>query len=116
MNGIASNITARESAEAIADLVREALADLPAESHGRFWSVLWDALAPPVASSSDSDKMSDTQARHFGNCIVPERFRRYAGCRVDGVPLWYWERITEEDEFVRQLKRYLRSERIQGEQ
>lgn len=54
--------------------------------------------------------MRDEEARVFGNLIV--EFGKYAGKRVDDVPLEYWDWCLQENEKVRN---YVASRRVQAE-
>lgn len=118
MNAIKAKVKARKAAEGIAELLLEELEALPVESRGHFWFVLWSKLTPPVATEPKgrSSKMTDDEAMRFGQRIVPRRFTKYVGKTVDEMDLLYCFYLAKRDPFIEDLKRYLRSNRIQREQ
>lgn len=117
-----ANIKARETAELMMELAADAAADVPGQSVERFWETLSrmaaDRLPRRTANShaAGPTKLCDHAAAVFGRSLVPARFRKYAGRRVDEVPLDYWVYLTEHaDEFLTTVRRYLASDRVQRE-
>lgn len=87
----------------------------------RFWERLRELcdeqLPPPYEAAKLEDRpMSDVQARAFGASTIG--FGKHQGKRVDDVPIEYLHFLVDEagGQFVKQLRRYLRSERVQREQ
>lgn len=109
---IAANIKARYAAEVIADLIDE-----EAKVHGkRLWeqimSIASAHVPPPRLRKEKTGPMTDGEAKLFGKQTIP--FGEFAGTPVDSVPLdrlrWY-----ADQRFVDELRRYLRSARIESE-
>lgn len=120
---IAARIEGRKLCETIFDMVAEEARALQA-AHGRaasesFWEnfrTAFEGHFPASATPADEhNPMSDVQARAFGERAIP--FGQHKGRRVDEVPMDYlcWLADSPED-FKGELRRYLRSNRLQREQ
>lgn len=109
------NSKIRESARQLFDLA----CDMARESSdpNRFWEQ-FDKLRPEVAENvhktrpKEKGKMTDLEARRFGARSIP--FGEFAGRRVDDVPLDRLEWYACQN-FVDDLRRYLKADRIQRE-
>ena len=116
---LAHNKAAREKAGEALELCGEAAAELPDEATERFWEVLRDAVLelaplPEVPQGRPVEAMSDAQSKAFG--CFPMEFGRWQGHRIDETPNDYLEWLADSpDEFKWDLKRYLKSRRIQQE-
>ena len=72
-------------------------------------------LAKPIPPETELQPMSDWQASDFGARLM--MFGKHAGTRIDQVPLEYLIWLAESpDEFRAELRRYLKSKRVQIEQ
>ena len=109
---VANRINARESAELLAEM-----ADAEADKYGKvFWEQLHKICCAHVRCEVVEEKqrssMSDKEAKVFGKQSM--MFGEYSGLPVDSVPLdrlvWY-----SENGFIEDLKRYLRSRRVDSE-
>jgi hypothetical protein len=114
---ISERIEARYSAEVIAGL-----ADDEAKLHGNHvWKCLHDICCAHVPCKVEDEKrrkhqeqyMSDGEVQRFEREMIP--FEAFRGKLVKDVPLerlqWYADQT-----FVDQLRRYLRSKRVQNEE
>lgn len=68
---------------------------------------------PKVAPAPTPKPMSDAQARAFRDTRIP--FGKYGGCKVDDVCLSYLCNLADPNEWIKELRRYLASELVQGE-
>lgn len=123
MMGIEENIAAREAAEEALGFCREVEQEKSCTVEGwdsdRFWVVLNELIVnqkPQLTADGAADKQkafTDVEASRFGHQPIP--FGEFAGRRVDDVPLerlhWYADQRFTDD-----LRRYLRSGRIQREE
>ena len=109
---VSCRISARKSAETVA-----ALADEEAKIYGKvFWEKLHKICCAYVPCKKEEvpteGPMSPDQAKRFGREVMP--FGMHKGDKVDEVPLdmlsWYADQRFTDD-----LRRYLKSERIQKE-
>lgn len=96
------------------------LADgLDADAAIRFWELLYVRFAEKAGKAEDQQqrkafRMSDAESKAFDSVTVP--WGQFKGKRVADVPLDYWIHVTEApDAFKEEVKRYLRSGRIQHE-
>lgn len=72
-------------------------------------------LAKPVPAPPEPQPMSDLQAKAFGASLMT--FGKHAGTRIDQVPLEYLLWLADApDEWKADLRRYLKSRRVQIEQ
>jgi hypothetical protein len=120
---ISSRVIVRQSASAWLTLAAE---ETPGDQAlaAEYWRVIaeaatrkWKSIEPdPPPPAVTSDRMSDDEARRFGRLKMPQKFKKHAGTPIDSVPLEYLELLTQEDSFVRQIKRYLRAPRIVAEE
>lgn len=118
-NTIAQNMAGRTSGEMVADLIMDAVGELDTDqARDAFWRTL--RLIVPIeaqqtTAEKQADEMSDAHARMFGQTHL--KFGKYVGERIDDVPLSYLLWLTEEtDPFKRDLRRYIKSRRVQSEQ
>lgn len=127
---IKSLVQARKLAEDVSDLIRTESGDwgnYVDDCLEAFWSRLRECIdipdppAPDIALSERaarlSEPMGDAEAAHFGrNQEMP--FGKHAGRIVDSVPLDYLVWLADQPSamsFTTELRRYLKSERIQRE-
>lgn len=117
-----TNIKIRLEAEAAFQLAKETADAMPEDQCKQFWAALYFYVARvagvvPDKDPVDSPAMTEAQANAFACSYVPDRFRLHAEKPVGEVPLSYWFFIIEDpDDFVSDLRRYLRSDRVQMEQ
>lgn len=111
---IKRRVSARDQARLVSGLVVEDAGRIHADAQGAFWEelrrLLPRAFAPPVVKPAGGEPFNDDQARVFGNTKMP--WGKYAGTRVDEVPLDYLEKLCDPQPFVKSLKRYVASQRI----
>lgn len=85
------------------------------------WEAYWrevEKLASEQAGGckegpEPSLEMTDAEARRFDAEVIP--FGLHKGERVKDVDLEYLRRLTDPSQFLRDLKRYLRSARVKNE-
>lgn len=110
MNDLASNIKARQEAEAFVELV--------GEQPQRFWETLRDLaigrLPPAPVTVDRNPPMDDQEAIRFEASPVP--YGKHSGESVGVVPCDYLLFLTEGDMFSQRLKRYVKSKRFQERQ
>jgi hypothetical protein len=95
-------------------LVIEEVGRVPAVDQGVFWEELKKILPTPKPPAKPSvDLMTDLQARAFGQALMP--FGQFQGQPVDEVPLNYLRKLCDPSAFIRNLKRYLATDRVQAE-
>ena len=109
---------AREQARTAAGLVVEEAGRIPADARAAFWEELQKMLIfpQPLATAPARpavEPMTDRQARTFGLSLMP--FGEFRGDKIDDVPLDRLEYYAEPTPFVRMLRKYLASRRIQDE-
>ena len=122
MDNIQANVRARGAAEE----AMEFACDVEAEWKGshrlfevRFWSELLKLVEKkfyrgdrPKETKDTAAKMTDLEARRFGNELIP--FGEFRGKRIGEVPLdrlcWYADTV-----FVDDLRKYLASDRVKVE-
>lgn len=114
-----ANKKAREEAEAAFLLACDAAHALPEELEKRFWEVLYFHVGKAVGAVEPENpkalQMSDTQARAFEKKLMP--WGKYRGDPVGDVELDYLFFLAEKpDEFMADLRRYLRSDRVLQDQ
>lgn len=120
MTDIKERINGRKRAEELFALLAEDASSLSECGRAAFWesvsSQLIDVLPVSSQPEANSDQpMSDKSAAIYGReTVFP--FGKYAGQRVDEVPIDYLAMLVDDNDFKKQLRRYLRSERIQREQ
>ncbi|HWB00980.1 MAG TPA: hypothetical protein VG713_20955, partial [Pirellulales bacterium] len=81
-----------------------------------FWQTIFDKLReylPADPSPAIPEPMGDNAAKAFGETKFP--FGAHRGKRIDEVPLSYLVFVADDNAFRQQLRRYLRSPRIQRE-
>lgn len=112
---------ARETAEALADLViaeHAALSSDPAEAFAASFAgrmIQAGIVVTPPAAEPTVEPLSDAESRYVGKLSMP--FGRHCGEQIDQVPLDYLIWLVEQpDDFKVSLKRYIKSQRIQREQ
>lgn len=112
---------ARESAEALAELVvaeYSALDSDPAEAFSAWIAgrlIQAGVIAAPPPAEPAVEPFTDEQSRWFGNRPMP--YGKHAGSCIDQVPLDYLIWMAEQpDDFKDNLRRYIKSQRIQQEQ
>jgi uncharacterized protein (DUF3820 family) len=114
------NMLARQAAEANHDLLREEALRFAGEARRRYWEKLAKLTAgelpakSPPAEANDAP-MDNMAARRFGATVM--QFGKHVGKTIDSIPLEYlqWLDQQPETDFRKQLRRYMRSERIQAE-
>jgi len=115
---IEANKQAREEAEAAFQFNVETAESLPVLLHERYWVVLGALIAEKmgaVAPEEPSYRMSEEEAKRFENTPMP--WGKHSGERVGNVDLAYLLWVAEKrDDFVDEVRRYVRSERAQSEQ
>lgn len=115
-NTLRNRAAAREQARVAASLVVEEAGHVPSDAQGAFWDELHKMLpetADKVVSPKPDEPFTDRQARAWGRTTMP--FGKYAGQCIDEVPIDYLEMLCDPQPFIRSLKRYLASQRIQSE-
>lgn len=119
---IETNIKARQAAEEAVEICNGIVAYYVGDPEFglRFWEELDHRIGTRAGrlarekAEADSSTMTDAEARLFGQSIVP--WGAHKGATVDSVDLDYWFWMTEESGgFIRELRRYLKSDRIQQE-
>lgn len=113
---IRDNIHAREFAHEIAQLARLESIVMRDGCRPRFWECLRDEIAkeipPPVVSTPR--QMTEAEIREFGRERM--RYGIHGGKPIDEVPLDYLEWLAHDStEFIRKVRQYLNSPRIQSE-
>lgn len=119
---IQMRVDARKLAAEWCGLLTEAARDLPCdEAIGVFWERV--SLEVPEQHRIERQPepapivrpMSDAEARDFGNQLI--HFGKHKGSRIDEVDLDYLLWLADsKDDFKEQLRRYVRSQRVQAEQ
>lgn len=117
------NIAARKQCDAIMDLAVDAAVELNRKygingSLRLFASMRekLDKLCPrPKDEHETFAKMDDAESIRFGNTLVT--FGAHEHSRVDEVPLCYWDWLlgNESSMFIKQLNRYVASDRVRKE-
>ena len=111
---IQRRVAAREQARVVAGLVVEEAGRIGPDAQAAFWEELRKMMPfpKPQAVAPQFEPMTDLQARQFGKSVMS--FGEFRGTPIDEVPLerlqWYADMP-----FQKQLRRYLASQRIQGE-
>ena len=109
------NIKAREAAATLIEIGEETVASERLDGR-KFWVAVAAMASDRAGISNETPEtlatMTDDQSRQFGSTSMP--FGQYRGTRVDEVPLDYLSWIAD-DQFLRDLPRYLRSRRVQME-
>ena len=109
---IAHNVYAAAMADQVVDLAEPQALKAPQ----RFWERLRELAdqhlpRPAAAVRPELVQMTNVQAKAFGASVLS--FGKHQGRRVDEVPLDYLEWLAgQENEFQKNLRRYLLSERI----
>lgn len=116
-----TNIEIRKEAEAACLLVIETADALPEDHRQRFWEVVHFHVANaagivPDEDPADSTRMTESQATAFEEMVMP--WGKYQDYRIGDIEdheyLCYM--AEKPDEFKDQLRRYVRSDRVQREQ
>lgn len=107
---IATNIAARQDAEEMIAFI--------GEKPARFWELLAEHCArqlPPRPADRDPlPPMSEAEATRFEGVRFP--YGKHAGELIGSVDCDYVLFVTEGDEFSKQLRRYVKSQRFQNRQ
>ena len=122
-NAIRSRVVGRSVGNDMIDAVLPDLEVLGPAGRQAFWESLMERataaltkFAHPAGPELDRDTnrpMSDPAARAFGSEEM--QFGKYAGQRIDEVPLGYLALLVDDNAFKRKLRRYLQSPRIKAE-
>ncbi len=124
-NYVRSRVVGRTAATDLLSLIKEDLAALGPVSRQAFWEHLaeesrrmratFDSPSPgePALDGDINQPMSDQAAASYGKVEV--KFGKYRGRRVDEVPLDYLAMLVDDNQFKRQVRRYLASPRIKRE-
>lgn len=118
---IADRVIARQAANDCADFVDAVLQEqgFTDDQRATFWETMrerapqLEKAAQPIASMPQRELMDDIESREFGNQAMP--FGANKGQRIDEIPIGYLLQITEDNEFMHGLRRYVRSRRVQQE-
>ena len=121
MNGddkILKRKEARDSARTAAELVLGEAGRHDTDSQVAFWEEIGRLLPLPPSpvrhpGTVGVEPFNDAQARAWGKTRIP--FGIHQSKRIDEVPLEYLEYLATPNEFVKHLRRYLASPRIQEE-
>lgn len=121
-NDIRSRVAGRKVASEGLALIEPEVAILGPSGRKAFWEHVAERAKsylesieprqPDVGKATDA-AMNDNQARAFGKVVV--RWGKYRGRQVDEVPLGYLAMLVDDNEFKRQVRRYLASPRIKAE-
>lgn len=68
-----------------------------------------ELYVPPKPPERKVEAMNDAQAKAFESCTMP--FGQFVGERIEVVPVGYLCRFSDPSPWVRDIKRYLASER-----
>lgn len=116
MGLLEQKINGRQMAQQLIQMIEEE-ADNVLKSYGAFGSAgYWEKLREWLERRNKpkvEPPMGTVESRAFGARQIT--FGKYDGDRIDEIPFDYLELIIEPDEFKKDLKRYLQSERIRRE-
>lgn len=113
---ILENKRGREAAHTVAEFARLDSIGMSDGCRLRFWESLRDEIAKelPTPVVSSPRQMSEDEIRAFGRSVM--RYGIHGGKVIDEVPIDYLEFISSESaEFMRKVRQYLNSPRIQSE-
>ncbi len=114
---IEDNVKIRKTAQAVYDLAYDESLKLGDSDASKFWETIAQLIDfnidPLTKQEYDPKKMSDKEAKLFGHTTIP--FGRHAGERVDDIPMSYLTWLAD-DGFIDNVRRYLKSDRIEVEQ
>ena len=119
--GLKGNVAARKAAEEVFELaIGESKRGVTGDgSMMRFWGELRGLIdevipsAKPESPKGSISPMTHKESKAFGQREMP--WGVHQGQKVDDIEQGYLEYVSEEDGFKAELRRYLRSERITGE-
>lgn len=119
MARIEKRVIARELAREICVIIASELEGLEEHQVEAFWEQVRESFPQQqkesVEDTVELKPMGDKESQMFGSTHI--KFGKYAGERVDEVPLDYLLWLSEnKDPWKEQLKRYIKSKRIQSEQ
>jgi uncharacterized protein (DUF3820 family) len=114
---IYTNIAARSEADELLDLMVSTGAAIRSE-HGdhaaqRYFDCIRRFFEAVPEHESVSDKMTDEESRAFGKKELD--FGKHKGTRIDEVPMEYLYWLDAQPDFRGELRKYLKSDRIQSE-
>ncbi len=119
---VADNITARDTAAEICDLIDSLAVDVPECARTRYYEIIRNELVEryplPKQDGPAFEPMSDEESFRFENQFTMP-FGKHHGDRIGAVPMTYLQWLASEGDsakFIRQLNRYLASPRIRAEQ
>lgn len=115
-NDVRDRIAGRKAAETIVLLATEEAAAFGYHGKTSFWYTLADALSkylPQASPARQPEPMNDKAAQVFGQMEM--KFGKYRGQPLDEVPVDYLVMLVDDNEWKQQVRRYLRSPRIQRE-
>lgn len=113
---ILDNKHGREAAHTVAEFARLDSIGMSDGCRLRFWESLRDEIAKelPTPVVSSPRQMTEAEVRAFGREKM--RYGIHGGKFIDEVPLDYLEWLaTDSTEFIRKVRQYLNSPRIQSE-
>lgn len=128
---VEKNVASRELAELLIATIDEAIEEEgEAVDPMKVWTVI-AAISDERAGVLDSVEriqeqlatgpavpMRDEESRNFGRLRMPDKFKKFAGKRIDEVPVSYLRYIVDNADvaFIGDLERYLDSDRVQMEE
>lgn len=107
--GVKENVAISKAVAEAIELAEECAEGLDIDA---FWKRMIESVRVPAAIlKPDDDAMTDVQSRRFG--AGPMEGRKHLGEPIDDVPLDYLYYFAETSDFVKELRRYLKSPRVQ---
>ena len=113
--GVEENVSIGKAVKAALELCVELGHGLPpdAVTQSRFYRAIRNELIeryPLDKEASRQETLTDVESRRFG--LQPMQGRKHEGDQIDDVPLDYLHWFAETSDFVKELRRYLKSPRV----
>lgn len=107
---------ARQKAELVLELADFDAGTLPNAGRDRYWETIAKhatAKLPKQPEPVRPEPMNDKAAEIYGATTMP--FGQHVGNRLDDIPVEYLAMLVDDNEFKKQLRRYLQSNRVKIE-